>query len=429
VVSLLPDGTAPSEEAIYLGASGEGEAIAFKIDAALYLRVANEKTYAIGTPGATFAGVSDRGERVFYLEDGDLKAFDTATEEVTTFADSAGPVIPVNIAPRGGRAYFVSKTAIPGSGPNPNGDSPVSGAQNLYLSEGEGAPDFIATLTERDVEGDESGEDGDGLGFWTSSLQEKRPSKDPSRLTPDGSVLVFQSRANLDGYQPGAEPQVYRYDQLAESLVCISCPPTRTPATGGAVLQSVRYADGQEGPLGLYGFVPALRADGKRLFFESTEALRSSDIDGLRDVYEWEAEGVGSCRREGGCVYLISSGRSGHPDFLYSHSTSGDDVFLQTSDVLLSGDQETASIYDARVGGGFASPEPAICAEESCKPGLTPPPALPAAQSGVQGSSGNVENVKRCPRGKRKVKRRGRVVCVKKHRKHGNTGAKKGARR
>ena len=433
VVSLLPGGTAPSQDAEYLGASAEGEAIAFSLGTSLYLRVANETTYAIGAPGATFAGISDRGERIFYLEGGDLEAFDTGSEETITFADTAAPVTPVNVAPQGGSAYFVSETAIPGSGPNPNGDSPLPGAQNLYLSEGEGTPAFIATLTERDVEGDQrvpggNGlEEADGLGFWTESLRLGRPSMDSSRLTPDGSVFVFQSRAELDGYEPGAESQLYRYDHLAGSLDCVSCPPTRTPATGGAVLQSVGYYDGYEGPHGLYGFVPALRADGKRLFFESTEALRSSDSDGLRDVYEWEAEGVGSCRRKGGCVYLISSGRSARPDYLWGHSQSGDDVFIHTSDVLLAGDQQTASIYDARVGGGFASSEPLICAEEACKSGLTPPPALPAPQSSAQGGSGDVKN---CPRGKRK----GRVVCKKrkkqkKQKKTRKAGARKGAGR
>ncbi|HST68082.1 MAG TPA: hypothetical protein VLI94_00300 [Solirubrobacterales bacterium] len=433
VVSLLPDNTAPSQNAEYRGASADGEAIAFRLGTSLYLRVANETTYEIGAPGATFAGVSDGGERAFYLEGGDLKAFDTGSEEVITFADTAEPVTPVNVAPQGGRAYFVSETAVPGSGPNPGGDSPLPGAQNLYLSEGEGTPDFIATLTERDVEGDLAEEGGDGLGFWIESLRQRRPSMDPSRLTPDGGVLVFQSRAELDGFQPGVEPQVYRYDHLAASLECVSCPPTGTPATGGAVLQTVGY-DNFDTPLGIYGFVPALRADGKRLFFESTEALRSSDTDGLRDVYEWEAEGVGSCKREGGCVYLISSGRSARPDYLFGHSQSGDDVFIHTSDVLLPGDEQTASIYDARVGGGFASSAPVICAEEACKPGLTPPPALPAPQTGVQGKSGNVKNGKSCPRGKRKVKRKGKVVCVKKHKKQKTqktrkAGARKGAGR
>jgi hypothetical protein len=428
VVSLLPDGTAPNQDAEYLGASAEGEAVAFKVGTSLYLRVANETTYAIGAPGATFAGVSDRGERAFYLEGGDLEAFDTGSEEVITFADTAAPVTPVNVAPQGGRAYFVSETAVPGSGPNPNGDSPLLGAQNLYLSEGEGTPDFIATLTDRDVEGDQAEEGGDGLGFWTESLRQRRPSMDPSRLTPAGSVFVFQSRAELDGYEPGTEPQLYRYDHLAASLECISCPPTGGPATGGAVLQSVGY-DNFDTPLGIYGFVPALRADGNRLFFESTEGLRSSDIDGLRDVYEWEAEGVGSCKRKGGCVYLISSGRSVRSDYLFGHSQSGDDVFIHTSDVLLAGDEQTASIYDARAGGGFASPEPAICAEEACKPGLTPPPALPAPQTDAQGKSGNVKNVKSCPRGKRKVKRKGKVVCVKKHKKTRKAGGRKGAGR
>lgn len=415
VVSLLPGEVTPAQSAFYAGASADGEGIAFTIGSTLYLRVDNQASYELGV-GAELAGIAEGGQRAFYLKDGNLEAFDAPGEEVTTFADTGPDVVPVNVSPQGNRAYFVSEEAIVGSGANPKGDTAQPGAQNLYLSEGEDTPRFVATVTERDVEGVielEGQGNFDGLGLLTYSVERSTPAVNPSRLSPDGGVMLFQSRANLDGYDPDGSPQVYRYDAETERLDCLSCPPKGVPATGAGVLQST-YPLNPPAPLGKFSFVPALRSDGARAFFESTAALVGADTDGLRDVYEWEEAGVGSCPavHEGGCVYLISSGRSSRADYLFAHSESGDDVFVHTSDVLIGGDEETASIYDARVNGGFATEEPIICREEGCRPGLLLPPLLPSPQSTPQ--AGGSGNVKQCPRGKRKVNRGGKVRCVKK---------------
>jgi hypothetical protein len=418
VVSLLPGDLIPAagEDAVYVGASADGESIAFEIAGTLYLRKHNAVTYEVADD-VEFAGISEGGERIFYVEAGDMLAFDTGANEVIEFAET-GDAIAVNVAPQGTRAYFVSEAAISGSGPNPNGASPQAGAWNLYLSE-EGQVSFVATVIARDVEG-VAGPSGtiDGLGLWTTALETRKPGFDPSRTTPDGAVLLFQSRANLAGYEPGKAPQIYRYDSAAGDLECLSCPPTKTPATGGASLQSF-FSLTPGGPFGPHGFVPGLRADGKRAFFESTEALVSGDTDKLRDVYEWEAQGVGSCERTDGCVYLISSGHSGTNDFLFGHSASGDDVFFTTTDGLIEGDEATLSVYDAKVGGGFAKASPPVCSSEVCRPPV-PAPTLPPSASDVQTRSGNVVRGKKCPPGKRKVKRNGKSRCVKKkHRKRG----------
>ncbi|HVD37313.1 MAG TPA: hypothetical protein VNC15_00605, partial [Solirubrobacterales bacterium] len=174
-------------------------------------------------------------------------------------------------------------------------------------------------------------------------------------------------------------------------------------------------------PLGPQGFVKNLRPDGGRLFFQSTEALVLSDRDGQQDVYEWEESGVGSCKTPGGCVYLISSGESSKANYLYAASDSGDDVFFRTSDLLLPIDpDQTASIYDARVGGGFApSPAPAGCSGNSggsCQVPITAPEQVTPA-SAVFAGGGNVKPAgKHCPRGKRKVHRGKKVRCVSRHR-------------
>lgn len=424
VVSLLPGDITPAEDvdAEYVGASPDGEGIVFEIGGTFYLRKDNAITYEIGT-GIELAGVSAGGERVFYVEGGDLLAYDTTADEVIDFAPgAAGDVTPVNVATGGERAAFVSPSVLGGT--NPQGDSAQAGEQNLYLStatEGatEGQVEFVATVTDRDVEGElaEGGNQVDGLGLWTDVAQELAAS-DPSRLTPDGSVLLFQSRAELTGYDPDGFAQVYRYDSAEGRLHCLSCIPTGAPATGGGALQSYIFNPLGGAVLSPVTRVPNLTPDGSRVFFESTEALVSTDSDGVRDVYEWEEQGVGSCTRPGGCTYLISSGRSGRDNFLYGHSKSGDDVFFTTGDVLNGFDGGgTVSIYDARVNGGFAEPVKAECEGEGCRPGLTAPPAIPAPESGARPESGNVQKTKpkRCPKGKRKVKKAGKVRCVAKH--------------
>ena len=417
VVSLLPGDETPAagEGATYLGASADGNGIAFEINNTLYLRKDNAVTYEIGT-GVTFAGVSEGGERIFYVEGGDLLAFDSESEEVVPFS-ATGDVTPVNVAPSGTRAYFVSPSVL--GEENPNGALAQAGKENLYLSE-EGIISFVGTVTTLDVEGEDvlGFEDVNGLGLWTLALESDEPARDPSRLTPEGSVLLFQSRAELDGQDTGGSPQIYRYDAGGRTLDCLSCIPTGIPDGGGAELQSFGYVLDKTPPLSLSGFVPGLRADGKRAFFESEEALVAGDTDGVRDVYEWEEQGVGSCTQAGGCVYLISSGHSERPNFLYGHSASGDDVFFSTGDVLTAFDGGgTPSIYDARVNGGFAEPRSTPCQGEGCRPSVNPVPAMTTPGKPSPGARDNIP-ARRCPKGKRKVKRNGKVRCVKKHRKH-----------
>jgi hypothetical protein len=434
VVSLLPGDVtpAPGQNAAYVGASPDGEGIAFSIGTTLYLRVGNETSYEIGT-GVKFAGVSEGGERIFYVEDGDLLAFDTSSEEVIEFS-TAGEVTPVNVASEGARAYFVSEKVFGGA--NPQEEFAQAGEQNLYLSE-EGAISFVGTVTDRDVDGEVPPSEVqaiDGLGLWTQALALGQPSRDPSRLTPDGSVLLFQSRAELDGYDPEGFAQVYRYDSVAGRLNCLSCNPTLAPASTAASLVSVSTGEFDPEPFSSSGFVQNLTPDGKRAFFESDEALVSTDTDGVKDVYEWEAQGVGSCSRLSGCVYLISSGRSQRDNFLYGQSEDGEDVFFTTDDVLSGQDGgATNSIYDARVGGGFPEVSSTPCEGEGCRPLLSPPPGIPAPESGARSQSGNVRpnKPKTCPKGKRKVKKNGKVRCVKKKQqkkaKKGKAGTSRGA--
>ncbi len=419
VVSLLPGNPgsltpAAGEGAEYLGASAQGNAVAFKVGpgttsgSPLYLRLNDEETQEATPAGATFAGLSADGRYAFYLSGGDLFRYDTQAKASLRITSSHNATV-VNVSADGTGAYFVSPSELTIEA-NPNGEKASAGAQNLYLWSG-GAIRFVATITERDVVGELS-----GLGRWVAGRLRNEDATDPSRTTPDGQVLVFESRADLTSYKAGGHTEVYRFDAAADTLSCLSCSPIGAAAVSDASLQSVNPVNtsGAPEPTGRFALVPNLAPNGRRAFFETTDSLVAADTDGVQDVYEWEEDGEGSCATPAGCVYLISSGHSARDNYLYGVSESGDDVFISSSDLLVGADHDgTPSIYDARVRGGLPEAASSPCEGEGCRPGLTAAPALPAPASPSSDTSGNV---KQCPSGKHKAKRKGKVVCVaKKH--------------
>jgi hypothetical protein len=435
VVSLLPGDATPGagENATYLGASLDGRGIAFSIGDVLYLRVDDEETYEIGAlpevvqqtfEKITFEGIAEGGQRLFYLEGGNLYAFDAETEARIPFVESGDATV-VHVSADGSTVYFVSPSVLDGEG-NPNGELAEAGAENLYRSR-EGQMHFVARVTKLDVTGEfTSTEFTPALGRWKEAA-EGRFGADSSRTTPDGGVLVFESRAKLTAYDPEGHAEVYRYDSGgatgAGALTCVSCNPTQARASGEASLQSNSQSAGAPPPLTASMLAGNLRSDGRRVVFQSEEALVPADTDGVQDVYEWEEEDVGSCHTDGGCVYLITSGRSVHPNYLYGVSANGDDVFFTTADLLdpARDPDETRSIYDARVNGGFPPPRSPAgeCLGEACQPSAVAPNDATPASSSFEGP-GNVKEAKagRCPQGKRVVHARGKTRCVARHKKH-----------
>ncbi|HVT00298.1 MAG TPA: hypothetical protein VHE08_07270 [Solirubrobacterales bacterium] len=417
VVSLLPGDVTPAagEDAEYVGVSLDGTGVAFRIKGSgmLYLRQDDARTYAVGE-GLTYAGIAEGGGRLFYLQGGDLFAYDTATGSAIRFS-SGGDTTPVNVSPDGRIAYFLSPDVLTG-GANPNGAHAEAGGDNLYVSR-EGQIGFLGTVEEEDVE-EPFGTAGGiaGLGRWLPSLQSGQPATETSRTTPGGGVLLFESRAPLTSYDPAGHKEVYRYD--GATLTCLSCNPTGVAATGGASLQTLPDAPGPAEVLGVADRMLNLDPAGTRAFFQSYEPLVAADTDQRQDVYEWEAPGLGSCIKAGGCLYLISGPHSDRDEHLFAVSASGDDVFFLSGDRLLAGDPSTtASIYDARVGGGFPeAAEPEACQGEACRGELTPAPSLLSPSSPVLGRSGNVTN-RHCPKGKHKARHHGKTRCVaRKHR-------------
>jgi hypothetical protein len=198
------------------------------------------------------------------------------------------------------------------------------------------------------------------------------PATGTARVSPEGSHLLFLSKGELTGYEANGQVEVFLYGPPPGGgqarLTCVSCNPTGERPEGSASIPGA-IANGQ-GEGATQAYKPrALSASGQRAFFESADRLSPQDSNSAADVYEWEAQGEGSCTREGGCTQLISSGRGEGGASFIDASADGSDAFFLTGASLVTGDPGSYDLYVARVGGGFPSPPNEIpCEADACQP-------------------------------------------------------------
>jgi hypothetical protein len=333
--------------------------------------------------------------------------------------------------------YFASTDAM--GGENSEGEVAVAGKANLYLDK-EGAIRFIGTFSSADVEN----------GAFNLSAIEREPRGHVARVSPDGAHAVFMSSAPLTGYDSTdakspetcgkvkgiCDAELFLYDAAANGgageLICASC----NPSGGRPVGENLR---GSAAPFWAAAHIPVfentlyasrvLSDDGRRLYFESSDALVARDTNGKPDVYQWEAVSKGGCDKADatfsaqneGCIDLISSGLSARGSEIVDMSPSGNDVFFASLSSLLPQDYGLVDIYDARVSGGFKPPQ---SPKKHCEGGAcqSPPPApIPPTPATAAGGFGQVPppEAKGCPKGKKQVKRKGKLRCVPKKAKGG----------
>ncbi len=219
VVSLPPAGASPtiaaefaSKTPEYQGANEAGTAVVFRLGSALYVRVGNAETLKVADDPAAYAGISADGGRVFYTTKasgaGDLWRFDRATQSSTEIAPGS---IFVNVSADGSHAYFTATAVLD------DAEAGTLGADNLYAWDGSSIR-YVAELDPQDLETQGFPNSGSfvHLGQWASASVVGNAivgiGNEPSRTTPDGSVLVFQSHASLTGYDAEGRSEVYRYD-------------------------------------------------------------------------------------------------------------------------------------------------------------------------------------------------------------------------
>ncbi len=331
-----------------------------------YWTASSDGSLAYFTSGDELTNDATPGLGIGY---GNLYQYDADTGQLTdltvdsTDADGADVQGVVGASSDGSYVYYVADGAL--------ASGATAGQPNLYLWHA-GTTTFIATFSSSDSND------------WNLIYFPEQQSW-YAQVSADGQHLLFTSAASLSpDYDNAGQDEVYLYDAGSGALTCVSCNPSGAAATAGADLAN---AD-QNGSLST-SLPPSINmsSDGTQVFFESADALLPQDSNGLEDVYEWEADGSGSCQstaQNGGCLYSISTGSSPDNDYFEDASPSGDDVFFLSRQPLVAEDSgETdanVALYDARVDGGFPASQVVSCEPEDCHGSPAPaPPAVVAA--------------------------------------------------
>jgi hypothetical protein len=310
----------------------------------LYLRDGGNTVQVDGAAevggGGSFQAASANGAVAFFTKAGHLYRYDVPGEQTTDLTPVGGAEGVLGASEDGSHVYYLTSAG-------------------LFLRNGAATTEVAAAA--------------DGTNY--------PPATGTARVSPDGSRLAFLSKASLTGYdnvgQVSREPEseVFLYDATAGPLgrlTCASCNPSLGRPLGPSTIPGA--IGGGEGPDVVPAYKPrALSVDGHRLFFDTADALVLQDTDNVPDVYEWEAQGTGSCARPGGCVNLISSGRQ-TANFADASASGNDSFFLTDGSLVESDPLDTVDLYDAREGGGFPVPvKPIPCEGDSCQPLPSPP--------------------------------------------------------
>jgi hypothetical protein len=395
--------------------SSDGSRIFWSHEQNLYVRINDSHTVTVSESGeANFLAANSAGTKVLYQtihgeqgQYGELFEFDVATETTQRIAGEEAGV--VGESAELSSIYLVSKEALAAGA--------TAGENNLYLDH-EGVFRYIADLDAADL----------GSPIPYPSAVSAAPKFHVGQATPDGGALVFMSTAPLTGYENTdvkngeADFEVFRYGSATGQLLCISCNPSNVRSAGQTVKEPFSSDEEPETigstPNLVYNWAAAwipsseislhgprvISDNGNRVFFNSFEPLVPRDRNGAQDVYEWEANGEGTCGHPNGCVNLISSGESQERSELIDSDRSGANVFLETNSSLVPQDNGLVDIYDAREDGGFpASPAaPPACEGEGCQSPATVPAQVTPGSSSFAGPGNKRASTKKQQKKKKK---------------------------
>ncbi len=388
----------------------------------VYVRLNGESTTEIPDPGKFLAAAAD-GSKVL-LDDGHI--YDLETEAIADLSEGKGGFKGIiGQSEDLSQIYFVD-TAVLGEEENDQGAVAQAGKENLYSWQG-GTSSFVATLAFR------RRPLGNGTGDWATN-----PATRTAEASPDGRWVAFLSKAPLSGYDnfgpcagnqaigeilPGPCPEAFLYDSATGKLICASCDPSGARPLGPTHLTLIDFADRS-------GLQPRYLTDAGRLYFDTGDSLSPFDTNsGVEDVYQYEPEGVGNppCKRQAGCVNLISAGHEAVDSNFVTMDETGANVFFTSRDQLVLKDKdELVDLYDAREDGGIPSETEVArseCQGEACQAAIVPPSDPTPGSSSFEGA-GNVDEHKATK--KHKHKKRKHAKKHKAAKRHGRANHNRG---
>jgi hypothetical protein len=379
LLNLLPGETqgAPGATLAAQGAnsiSANGTRTYFESEGNLYLRDGSETVQVdegVGG-GGTFQAATADGGVAFFTKAEHLYRYVVASGVATDLTPAGGVVGMLGASADGTYLYYLT-------------------AAGLFLQHGAAEPIQVADAAD---------------------ASNYPPSTGTSRVAANGN-LAFLSSAALSEFDSGGFSEVYLYSPAAAGLTCASCNPSGARPLGASTIPGA-VANGSR-PEATRLYKPrVLSSAGNRIFFDSSDALVLADTNNRPDVYEWEAQGLGSCSKAGGCIGLVSDGRAENGAVFLDASGEGADAFFVTDGSLVGADPGAGDVYDARIGGGFPEPvSPSPCEADNCQV-LPDEPADPGLGTDFLRSEGNPPV--KFPKAKRHHRKRHHKA--RKHRKH-----------
>jgi hypothetical protein len=337
LVNGLPGGVAgsllPAEIAAPDGAiSSNGSRVYFSSEGAIYLSEAGTTKTVLAAPGGEFGAASADGSVAYLVSSsGNLVRYSAGTGTATPLTTGGEVEGVLGASAEGSKVYYARSGAI-------------------FVRSGSSTTEVAASAIPSD---------------WLAG-------EETSRVTADGSHLLFLSDAELTGYPNEGDAEAFLYGPppggTVPLLTCVSCNPSGERPQGSASIPGVSVNGSGSGSFAAYK-PRALSADGQRVFFETPDGIATQDTNnGAVDVYEWEADGEGTCAGGGGCVQLISGGREATTSYFLDADESGGEAFFLTTASLYPLDPGSYDVYDAREGGGFSVPEsPIPCVADACQ--------------------------------------------------------------
>jgi hypothetical protein len=279
---------------------------------------------------------------------GGIYRYEVATQKLTQITPDAGPsglaLVGAISSDDQSHIYFTSTAALAGSA--------VAGDTNAYVWTAAGGVRFIAAV-------------GGGVKF--------------SRVTPDGRYALLLTGLSLGGAPTDGHNSVYRYDFVADRVVCVSCRPDGSLSQGDADIEAQSYGF----PTGSLTHSRALTTDGD-VVFTTSDRLVKGDQTNATDVYLYR----------NGTTSLLTQGRGDTNSFVGDISDDGKNIFVITRQALVASDRDAAEydLYDVRVGGGFLEPPapPEPCHNDDCRGTPTPQPSAPSPSSMQSAGAGNL---------------------------------------
>ena len=383
--------------------------------------------------GALFQYATPEGSRVFFIANAGLTPVSsTSGFDLYEYNLETNRLSDLSVTSEDGGAEVGTLAQGPGGAPEGFGGflgASHDGTQVYFAARGELVPGIGRSFDENAAANTFSiyGEHDGKVSYAGTMTAAELQQKSSVRVSPDGRYLLYQSRANLTGYDSGGAREAYLFDarSTTEPIVCVSCRQGGQPSVE-PVGNSPLGGEERQNP-----FHPRARLvvrNGQAVvFFTSFDRLAPGAVSGDTNLYEWAHNQVFLITTEPPDLQDPPDSQGGVKESIefMGADADGSDLYFNTPAALTWEDpDQRISVYDARVDGGFpplpAPPSPCASIVEGACQGLSvSPPAVGNPSSSTFVGPGN----KKPPCKKGFVRKKGK--CVKKHGGKKKKGSKK----